>query len=329
MLGETEDGFLESLLPGDTFLFGGEILALQAIVENEALCTRASSDTPRIPAYAGSKFPLSTYLAAQVRAMASHPEGWNLPGQVEEWLELQRHRSALPPRDAMLVETFPRGGRHYLVAYAFEGRLAHQTLGMLLTRRMERAKLRPLGFVANDYAIAVWSASDLSARLARKLVTLDDLFAEDMLGDDLEEWLDESSLMKRTFRICATIAGLIERRYPGKEKTGRQMTVSTNLVYDVLRRHEPDHILLRAAREDAATGLLDLKRLGELLSRIRGRIIHKPLRRISPLAVPVMLEIGREPVHGEAQDAILAEAADVLIGEAFAEDDHGIGEMPG
>ena len=321
VLGETEDGFLEALLPGDTFLFGGEILALQAIVDDEALCIRASSETPKIPAYAGSKFPLSTYLAAQVRAMASHPEGWNLPEQVEEWLALQRHRSALPPRDALLVETFPRGGRHYLVAYAFEGRLAHQTLGMLLTRRMERAKLRPLGFVANDYAIAVWSASDVSARLARVPVTLDDLFAQDMLGDDLEEWLNESSLMKRTFRICATIAGLIERRYPGKEKTGRQMTVSTNLVYDVLRRHEPDHILLRAARADAATGLLDLQRLGELLSRIRGRIIHKPLKRISPLAVPVMLEIGREPVHGEAQDAILAEAADVLIGEAFGDDD--------
>ena len=320
VLGETEDGFLESLLPGDTFLFGGEILALRAIVDDEALCVRASSETPRIPAYAGSKFPLSTYLAAQVRAMASHPEGWSLPEQVEDWLGLQRYRSALPPRDALLVETFPRGGRHYLVAYAFEGRLAHQTLGMLLTRRMERAKLRPLGFVANDYAIAVWSASDVTSRLARGLVTLDDLFSEDMLGDDLEEWLNESSLMKRTFRICATIAGLVERRHPGREKTGRQMTVSTNLVYDVLRRHEPDHILLRAARADAATGLLDLKRLGELLSRIRGRIMHKPLKRISPLAVPVMLEIGREPVHGEAQDAILAEAADILVGEAFADD---------
>ena len=159
--------------------------------------------------------------------------------------------------------------------------------------------------------------------------SLDALFDEDMLGDDLEEWLDESSMMKRTFRICATIAGLIERRYPGKEKTGRQMTISTNLVYDVLRRHEPDHILLRAARDDAATGLLDLKRLGELLSRIKGRILHKPLRKISPLAVPIMLEIGREPVYGEAEDVILAEAADVLIEEAFADDDGGKTEDPG
>ncbi len=320
VLGDIEEGFLETLLPGDTFTFAGEVLSLEAIVDNEALCSRSASDTPKIPSYAGGKFPLSTYLAAQVRAMAADPRGWALPEQVGHWLDLQRERSALPPKNAMLVETFPRGGRHYLVAYAFEGRLAHQTLGMLLTRRMERARLRPLGFVANDYALAVWSVHDVSARIAKGAVTLDDLFAQDMLGDDLEAWLDESSLMKRTFRLCATIAGLIERRHPGREKTGRQMTVSTNLVYDVLRRHEPDHLLLRAARADAATGLLDLKRLGELLWRIRGRITHKPLTRISPLAVPIMLEIGREPVYGEAEDAILAEAADVLVGEAFAAD---------
>ncbi len=329
VLGQVEDGFLETLLPGDTFLFGGEILALQAIVDDEALCARVSGTEPKIPSYAGSKFPLTTYLADQVRAMTSDPTRFDLPDQVEDWLALQKLKSALPPKDAMLVETFPRGGRHYLIAYAFEGRLAHQTLGMLLSRRMERAKLRPMGFVANDYAIAVWSHHDVGARIARGLVTLEELFDEDMLGDDLESWLDESSMMKRTFRICATISGLIERRHPGREKTGRQMTVSTNLVYDVLRRHEPDHLLLKAARDDAATGLLDLKRLGELLSRIRGRILHKPLRKISPLAVPIMLEIGREPVYGEAEDAVLADAADVLIEEAYGDDDSGETEGAG
>ena len=319
VLGQIEDGFLETLLPGDTFLFGGEILALQAIVDDEALCARVAGTEPKVPSYAGSKFPLTTYLAEQVRAMTADPKAYDLPDQVEDWLALQKAKSALPAPDAMLVETFPRGGRHYLLAYAFEGRVAHQTLGMLLTRRMERAKLRPLGFVANDYAIAIWLREDIGARIARGLVSLDDLFAQDMLGDDLEDWLQESTMMKRTFRITATIAGLIERRHPGREKTGRQMTVSTNLVYDVLRRHEPDHILLRAAREDAATGLLDLKRLGELLARIRGKILHKPLAKISPLAVPIMLEIGREPVYGEAEDAILAEAADELIEDAFGD----------
>ncbi len=317
VLGEIEEYFLETLSPGDTFLFGGEILSLVGIAENEAHVARAHSDAPKVPSYAGGKFPLSTYLAERVRKIIASPSQWkSLPEQVVEWLTLQREVSRLPPADKLLVETFPRGNRSFLVAYPFEGRLAHQTLGMLLTRRMERLGLKPQGFVANEYALAVWSLADTGARAANGLISIDELFSEDMLGDDLEDWLQESALMKRTFRNCAIISGLIERRFPGKEKSGRQVTISTDLVYDVLRRHEPDHILLRAARQDAYTGLLDLARLADMLGRVRGKILHRHLDRISPLAVPVMLEIGREPVYGEAQDQILAEAAEDLVAEA-------------
>ena len=205
----------------------------------------------------------------------------------------------------------------FMVAYPFEGRLAHQTLGMLLTRRLERAGLKPLGFVANEYALAVWGLRDLSQAIGDRALSLAVLFDEDMLGDDLEAWLAESALMKRTFRQCAIVAGLIERRTGREEKTRRQMTVSTDLLYDVLRRHQPDHVLLRAARAEAATGLLDIRRLGLLLSRVKGRIIHVPLVRVSPLAVPVMLEIGRESIAGEASDALLAEAQAELVREAM------------
>ena len=320
VLGELEEGFLESLVPGDTFLFGGEILALQGIVENEALVTRSRSDTPRVPSYAGGKFPLSTYLAAGVRRLLAEPDHWGaMPMQVTEWLELQRERSALPAPDTLLVETFPRGGRFFLVCYPFEGRLAHQTLGMLLTRRMERAYLKPLGFVANDYAMAVWLKTDIGLRAEQGLVSIDELFSEDMLGDDLEEWLQESALMKRTFRQNAIVSGLIERNQFGQEKTGRQMTISTDLIYDVLRRHEPEHILLQAARLDASTGLLDIVRLAAMLQRVRGRVLHKALDKISPLAVPIMLEAGKEKVMGDAREDILAEAEAELIRDAMGE----------
>jgi len=318
VLGDVEEYFVETMSPGDTFVFAGEVLEYIAIVEDEVRVARSSATEPRVPSYAGGKFPLSTFLASRVRALLAEPERWSsLPAQVHEWLDLQRLRSRLPGREDLLVETFARGGRYYLVAYAFEGRLAHQTLGMLVTRRLERARMRPLGFVANDYAIAIYGLSDLSLAISQGRLSLDELFDADMLGDDLEEWLAESALMKRTFRQGAIIAGLIERRFPGKEKNSRQVTMSTDLVYDVLRRHEPDHVLLRAARADAATGLLDIRRLSDMLVRIRGRIDHVPLSRVSPLAVPVMLEIGRERVGGEASEALLAEAEDELIREAL------------
>jgi ATP-dependent Lhr-like helicase len=320
ILGEIEEYFAETLTPRDTFLFAGEVLRFEGIVEDEVLVTRASAGTdPKIPAYDGGKFPLSTFLAARVRAILSDSFEWDrLPEQMTEWLLQQRRRSAVPGERDLLVETFPRTGRYYMTCFPFEGRPAHQTLGMLLTRRMDRAGLRPLGYVANDYGLAVWCAVDVTARIAREPDFLDDLFAEDMLGDDLEDWLAEAALMKRTFRQCAVIAGLIERKFPGQQKTGRQVTISTDLVYDVLRRHEPDHVLLRAARADAATGLLDVRRLGVLLRRIRGRIIHKPLDRVSPLGVSVMLEIGRERVYGDDADDLLAEAEANLLDEATA-----------
>jgi len=317
VLGKVEEYFLETLAPGDTFMFSGRVLRFEGIRESEAFVSNATGVDAMVPSYAGGKFPLSTYLADQVRAMLADPASWQaLPDQVSDWLRLQRDVSALPKRDQLLVETFPRGQRFYMVAYPFEGRLAHQTLGMLLTRRLERAGARPLGFVASDYALAIWGLSDMGAMAKSGEAPLAVLFDEDMLGDDLDAWLAESWLLKRTFRNCAVIAGLIEKRYPGQEKTGRQVTVSADLIYDVLRSHEPDHILMQATRADAATGLLDVARLSDMLSRIKGRIRHKALDRISPLAVPIMLEIGKESVNGDASDTLLAEAADELIEEA-------------
>jgi ATP-dependent Lhr-like helicase len=317
MLGQIEEYFIEGLVVGDTFVFGGEIVRYEALVEDEVYVSRANDADAKVPSYMGGKFPLSTYLAERVRLLLADQRAWeSLPNQVREWLSLQSYRSRVPGAREMVVETFPRADKHYLVCYPFEGRLAHQTLGMLLTRRLERARVRPLGFVANEYALAVWALGDMSAMIRQGRLNLATLFDPDMLGDDLEAWLAESALMKRTFRNCAIISGLIPRRFTGEEKSRRQVLFSTDLVYDVLRKHQPDHVLLRAARADAATGLLDLRRLSDMLARITGRITHKELDRISPLAVPVMLEIGREAVYGEASDELLAEAAEDLVREA-------------
>ena len=317
VLGEIEEYFISQLVPGDTFVFAGQVVRFEAIEEMSAIVTPAFDSEPKVPSYMGGKFPLSTWLAEKVRIMLADPARWQtLPDQVAQWLSVQQEKSLLPGSDQMLVETFPRGQRFYLVCYPFEGRLAHQTLGMLLTRRLQRAGLGPMGFVANDYALVISMMADAGAAIRAGRLVLAQLFSEDMLGDDLDAWLAESSLMKRTFRNCAVIAGLIERRAPGREKTGRQVTVSSDLIYDVLRAHDPGHVLLRAAWHDAASGLIDVHRLAGLLRRIRHTIVHSPLTAVSPLAVPVMLEIGRVPVYGQTHDSLLSEAAGTQSGDA-------------
>jgi ATP-dependent Lhr-like helicase len=312
VLGEVEEGFVQGLVPGDTFVFAGRLLRFEGVKELAAICSPATGGDPKVPAYGGGRLPLSTFLANRVRGILQDPlKHPKLPAEVQEWLRIQVFRSMLPPADRLLVEGFPRGGKQFLVAYCFEGRNAHQTLGMLLTRRMERMGLRPLGFVATDYVLGLWGLRPASPK------QLDELFDEDMLGDDLEAWMDESSMLRRSFRNVAVIAGLIERRFPGEEKSRRQVTFSSDLIYDTLRQHEPNHILLRATRQDAAWQLADLKRLGDLLKRAKGRIVYRRLDRISPLAVPVLLEIGKERVlDGTAEDELLDIAAQELIDEA-------------
>ena len=319
VLGEVEEHFVNYMTAGDTFAFAGRLLEFVEVRETDVITRPGHGDAPAVPVYMGGRLPLSTHLATRVRATLADPGRWqNFSGQVREWLDAQLWRSVMPSAEGLLVETFPRGNKQYLVAYCFEGRNAHQTLGMLLTRRMERMGLKPLGFVATDYVLAIWSLEAADR--------IDRLFNEDMLGDDLEAWMAESSMLKRTFRNVAVIAGLIQRRHPGEEKSRRQVTFNSDLIYDVLRSHEPNHILLRATRADAASGLTDIRRLADMLSRIRGRITHRELERVSPLAVPVLLEIGRESVYGAAIDELLGESAEDLVAEAMAGSD--VKELP-
>jgi ATP-dependent Lhr-like helicase len=316
VLGEVEEYFAGLLRPGDTFMFAGRLLRFLRLHEMAVECAEGGDGEPMVPAYEGGRLPLTTNLADRVRGLLQTPSQWALfPEPVQDWLRLQRAFSRMPGRSDLLVETFPRGDRWYLVAYCFEGRNAHQTLGMLITKRMERAGMMPLGFVATDYVLGIWSAQQ-----PRDIAHL---FDEDLLGDDLETWLADSSMLKRTFRNAAVIGGLIQRHHPGEEKTRRQVTVNSDLIYDVLRRHQPDHILLRAARADAAGGLIDVGRIAGMLARVKGRIVHMVLSRVSPLAVPVLLEIGRESVRSDVNEEALLAEAEAIIAEAT-----GVAEPP-
>ena len=312
MLGEIEEYFVQNLVSGDHFIFAGRMLEYIGIKGNVVMTKQSPAKEPKVPAYAGGRLPLSQNLADSVRALLTDESAISaFPEDVSSWLALQKARSAIPSENELLIESFKRGQKHYLVAYCFEGRNAHQTLGMLLTRRMERLGFAPLGFVATDYAVAVWSLYPVT--------NAPSLFSADLLGDDLEEWMAESTMLKRSFRAVATIAGLIEKRLPGHEKTGKQMTVNSDLIYDVLRRHQPDHILLKATEQDAARGLTDIRRLSDMLTRFEDKILFRPLTYISPLAVPLMLEVGRESITASGVNDMLEDLETELLCELYNE----------
>ena len=311
-LGKVEEGFAATLAPGDTFFFAGLSLEVETI-DTEDLIVRATSRPARIPSYGGSRMPLSTSLAARVRDFLASPDEWHrFPEDVRDWLAIQSRRSMMPAPGQLLVETFPREGRHYMVAYSFEGWNAHQSLGMLITRRMEAQGLKPLGFVANDYALACYGLE--------KITDPASLFSSDILEHEFVDWVQQSHLLKRAFREVAVIGGLVERQHPGRRKSGRQVTFSTDLIYDVLRKYEPSHLLLQAAWDDARARMTDVGRLAHLLDRAAGTMLHVDLERVSPLAVPVLVLIGREKVSTTVGDDALLIEAEALAAEAMRVD---------
>ncbi|MFD1796442.1 ligase-associated DNA damage response DEXH box helicase [Paracoccus aurantiacus] len=307
-LGEVEEGFAASLSPGDTFLIGGKTVRYDRLREMVVEVTPQPSRQPKIAVFNGTKLATSTELSARVLALIGDPQKWDaLPGSTRDWLELQREISVLPRPGTLTCESFMRGGRAYFCAYSFAGRNANQTLGLILTRRMEETGLGPLGFVATDYAVLIWSM-DLVTDPAP-------FFTRASLRDGLEDWLGENAVMKRSFRNVATVAGLLQRNLPGQRKSGKQATFSSDIIYDTLRRHDPDHVLLRLTRTEAMRGLVDFGRIEEMLIA-RPQIVTAMPPHVTPLAAPLMLEAGRVPIQGLGEDRLLEEEAARLMTEA-------------
>ncbi|MDH3668894.1 MAG: ligase-associated DNA damage response DEXH box helicase [Paracoccaceae bacterium] len=305
-LGEVEEAFAATLTPGDSFLIGGQVVQFDAMRELTLQVSPSPGREPKIAVFSGTKLATSTELSQRVIAILADPAKWtDLPDANREWLELQRRYSRLPRPGHLLVETFPRGDRHFLAIYAFAGRNANQTLGLLVSKRMEEAGLAPLGFVATDYAVLLWGLKPVSTPAS----LLDAARLQAGLGD----WLAGNMVMKRTFRSVATVAGLIERQHFGKRKTGRQTTFSSDILYDTLRRHDPDHLMLRITRIEAMRGLVDFGRIEQMLARSAARIDHVAARRVTPLAAPMLLETGKVPIKGGgAEDTILADEASLM-----------------
>ena len=310
-LGEVEESFAASLEPGDTFLIGGKVVAFERLREMVVEVQNAPARKPRIAVFSGTKKASSLQVSHRVQALIGDPARWcTLPPDIRDWLATQQRLSVLPRPGVLACETFPRGERWHFTLYGFAGRNAHQTLGLLLTRQMEAMGLGPLGFVPSDYALMIWSVDPVTDPAA--------LLDAEALRAGLDGWLAGNSLIKRSFRSVATIAGLMQRNLPGQRRSGRQATFSSDIIHDTLRRHDPGHLLLRITRDEARRGLVDYDRI-EAMLRENPVIDHAHAPHVTPLSAPLILEIGKVSVEGEGREREMAREADKLMREAGLE----------
>lgn len=305
VLGEIEESFAATLSPGDTFLIGGQIVRFDSLREMVVMVSRSAHKSPKIATFMGTKFATSTQLCDRILDGLNTGAFDDLPDYTAQWIAQQRHLSRLPDRNSLLIETFPHDGRHHLCVFGFAGRNAQQTLGLLVTNRLEQLGKAPLGFVATDYATLIWGLDPVTDPAP--------LFDPDVLQHGFDTWLATNAVMKRSFRSAATIAGLIERNLPGQRKSGRQATFSSDILYDTLLKYDPDHLLMRIAKTEALSGLVDYGRITAMLDRIGDRIDHRALPHVSPFAAPLFLEAGRIPIAGQAIERLLDQETDRLL----------------
>ena len=307
-LGEIEEAFAASLTKGDTFLIGGKIVRFENLREMVVEVTQNASKQPKIATFMGTKFATSTKLSDRILDNFQNEHWDDLPADTVRWLNKQKEFSELPVKNSLLVETFFRKSRHYMVVYSFAGRNANQTLGLILSKRLEELDLAPLGFVANDYATLLWGL--------KKVHNPVELFNSNAIELGLDNWLSGNALMKRTFKAVATVSGLIDRNLPGLKKSGRQTTFSSDILYDTLVKYDPGHLLLKITKDEAMKGLIDFNRIKEMFDRIDNNIKHRDLPHVSPLAAPMLLEMGTVPIEGKARELVLKSEASLLMKEA-------------
>ncbi|WP_425514599.1 ligase-associated DNA damage response DEXH box helicase [Alteromonas lipotrueiana] len=318
IIGEVEEHFAQQLVQGDTFYFAGEVLRYEAIRDMQVHAKPAKGGEPKIPSFSGGQLPLSSFLADRVRALLENPDRWRtLPEQVQQWLALQQQFSVIPTQQQVLIEQFEYRKMQVSLYYTFEGRKANQTLGMLLTKRMEKMGLKPMSFSVTDYGLSISALRRIDETQVAQL------FAPDILGDELEDWMLQAPMLKRSFRQVAVVSGLTEQRYHSNQKSMKQVTFSTDLIYDTLREYDPDHVLLAVTRADAERELLDLSRLADLLIRFVGKTRLINLDKPSPMSIPIVLNVRSEQVKGAGAHALMEQAdlyaeADAMLDEVRA-----------
>jgi ATP-dependent Lhr-like helicase len=300
-LGTVEESFIARLKPGDRFVFSGKPLEFVRVRDMKAWVRRAPVKGAYIPRWMGSRMPLSTELAAALRARLEEASRGEFRGPemeaVRPVLDIQARWSRIPRADELLIERVHTREGHHLFFFPFEGRLVHEGLAALLAYRISR--LAPISFTmaANDYGIELLSPepAPLDEALAAGLLSPRDLF------DDVPASLNATEMARRQFREIARVAGLVFTGFPGSNKSAKQLQASSGLFFDVFTRYDPGNLLVSQAHREVLERQLESSRLGRTLERLTAsRVVVTEPERTPPLAFPLLVDRTREAVSSES-----------------------------
>jgi len=299
-LGRIEEWFISQLNIGDAFWFAGRNLELVRIKNLTVYVRRTSGTSSKVPSWLGGRMSLSSNMSGLLReklqlAASSGHNSIDLQS-IQPILDIQKKRSLLPDTTQFLIEkSWSREGCHCFF-FPFEGRYVHEGMSALVAHRISRILPITFSIAMNDYGFELLSDQDIPIQQA-----IDEgLFSEKNLERDMMGSLNDAELAKRRFRGISQIAGLIFTGFPGNQKKGKHLQMSSGLFFDVFMEHEPDHLLLQQAYDEVLQIQFDEARLRKALHRINHQtIVIKEVDRFSPFAFPIYVDRLRERLSSE------------------------------
>ncbi len=250
---------------------------------------------------------LSTQLAREVESLFAHPGKHPEMRAIEPLLRIQREASALPDRGRLLAERIATRRGLHLFLFPFAGRAVHEGMAAMIALRWGRRQANTFSYTVNDYGLMLTLAepADLDDALLRELLS-----PEQMAGD-LRDGVNLGELARRQFREIARVAGLLTPSLPGRAaRSLRQVQASSGLLYDVLRRYDPDHLLLAQAEREVLEFQLEAPRLQAALQDCAARSLElRAPRALTPLSFPLWTESLRGQLSTETWQARVKRAA--------------------
>lgn len=302
-LGTIEEWFVAQLHAGDVFWFAGKPLEFVRIKDMTVYVKKSKSNKGKVPAWMGGRMPLSSQLSAAIRQKIDD----YIHNKVKDdeikalapLLDIQRERSILPDQSTFLIEKFESREGYHLLIYPFEGRFVHEGLGALLAFRISQIKPITFSIAMNDYGLELLSDQEIPLEESIE----NGLFDTKHLGRDIGNSINAVELAKRRFRDIASIAGLVFKGYPGREKREKHLQSSSQLIFKVLQDYEPDNLLYLQAFEEARYFELEEVRLRDCLERLKKQDIKiiSP-GRFTPFAFPIIVDRLRERMSSEQLD---------------------------
>lgn len=306
-LGSVEEGFLARLRRGDRFQFAGRTLELVRLEGMVAYVRRAKGGDGPVATWQGGRMPLSTQLASEAESLYSHPGPHPEMRAVEPLLRIQAQASALPDRGRLVAERIgSRRGMH-LFLFPFAGRAVHEGIAAMIALRWGRRQANTISYTVNDYGLML----TLAEPAALDDALLRQLLSPDNMADDLRDGVNLGEMARRQFREIARVAGLLTPSLPGQAaRSLRQVQASSGLLYDVLRRYDPDHLLLAQAEREVFELQLEAPRLLAALHDCQRRelLLREP-RALTPLSFPLWTESMRGQLSTETWQARVRRAA--------------------